>query len=72
ITPRRNCLQHELMEALQMLKFSLRYGVSTLNFMAGTSKSDEIQALEGISRDNSTLPDDILTYLTHLMGNMGI
>ena len=47
-TARRNRILPELMEALQMLKFSFRAG-HILNFMAGTSKEDEIRNLESVS-----------------------
>ena len=64
-SPRRNRIHPDLMEALQMLKFSLRAGV-TLNFTAGTSRKEEIEVLESNAADNRRLPDDITTYLNHL------
>jgi len=47
-----NRISHELMEALQMLKFSFRSG-HILNFTAGTSQEDEVADLEQMSDDDA-------------------
>jgi hypothetical protein len=57
-TARRNRILPELMEALQMLKFSFRAG-HILNFTAGTSKEDEIRNLESVS-EASDLTEPVL------------
>ncbi|TFK17493.1 hypothetical protein FA15DRAFT_604986 [Coprinopsis marcescibilis] len=49
------------MEALQMLKFSLKRGIR-LNFTAGTSHDDEVGFLESVTAANTATPDDIITY----------
>jgi hypothetical protein len=51
ITPRRNRITPELMEALQILKYSLRHKES-LNFTAGLREEEEAIELE---RLNDTL-----------------
>lgn len=66
MTTRRSRIRPELMEALQMLKFSLRQSVS-LDFMVGTSKEDEIGILEGRASDFSLIPDDITSYRRNLL-----
>jgi hypothetical protein len=45
MAPRRNRISPELMEALQMLKFSIRQGRG-LDFTEGTSWNDELKELE--------------------------
>jgi hypothetical protein len=70
-TTRRNRILPELMQSLQMLKFSLRGQVSSLNFTAGTSRDDEILELEGKATESGKLPDDITSYLNHLLHGSG-
>lgn len=64
-TLRRNNISPELMEALQMLKFSLRKGRS-LNFTAGTSKTAELNELEGFANHESIVPEDLMAFISHL------
>jgi hypothetical protein len=65
-TARCSWMSPQLMEYLQMLKFSIRNGPS-LNFTAGTSCEEEIAELEGKARQSAKLPEDITSYLTHLL-----
>lgn len=65
-TVRRNRTAHELMEALQMLKFVLRQGRG-LDFTAGTSKEAELKWLEGFLADESSVPEDITSFVASLL-----
>jgi 8-oxo-dGTP pyrophosphatase MutT (NUDIX family) len=62
MTLRRSRIGPDLMEALQMLKFSLRIGRS-LNFTAGTTKEEELEALEMEMREELGIPEDADAYL---------
>jgi 8-oxo-dGTP pyrophosphatase MutT (NUDIX family) len=57
MTLRRSRIGPDLMEALQMLKFSLRNG-RYLDFTAGTTKEEELEALEKEMREELGIPDD--------------
>ena len=58
MTLRRSRIGPDLMEALQMLKFSLRNG-RFLNFTAGTTtKEEELEVLEMEMREEFGIPDD--------------
>ena len=57
MTLRRSRLGPDLMEALQMLKFSLRNG-RHLNFTAGTTKEEELEVLEMEMREEFGIPYD--------------
>lgn len=65
VTDRCNRLSSELMEALQMLKFSLRNGGS-LNFMAGFEKEEELRELEAKAMLEQLIPEDITTFIQSL------
>ncbi|KAK7015696.1 hypothetical protein R3P38DRAFT_2389417, partial [Favolaschia claudopus] len=47
----------DLMEALQMLKFSVKKG-RPLNFTAGTSREEEIALMEMETNDSGLVPED--------------
>lgn len=64
-TLRRNRISPELMEALQMLKFSLRKGRS-LDFSAGTSKTAELIELEAFENHESIVPEDLMAFISSL------
>ncbi|RXW14039.1 hypothetical protein EST38_g11815 [Candolleomyces aberdarensis] len=64
MTSRRGRIRPVLMEALQMLKFSLK---GSLDFTAGTGREAEIETLEGSAAQSGRLPDDITTYINHLL-----
>ena len=57
MTLQRSWIRPDLMEALQMLKFSLRNSRS-LDFTAGTTKKEELEALEREMREELGIPDD--------------
>ena len=57
MTLRRSRIGPDLMEALQMLKFSLRNG-RFLDFTAGTTKEEELEVLEMEMREQLGIPDD--------------
>lgn len=63
---RRNHINPELMEALQMLKFSIRKGRG-LDFTAGTGKEAEIEALEGAAKDQMIVPEDMTAFVDSLL-----
>ncbi|KAF7334741.1 HAT family dimerization domain-containing protein [Mycena sanguinolenta] len=60
-TVRRSRIAPDLMEALQMLKFSVKKGRS-LNFTAGTSLEDEIALMETEAEDQGLVPEDPTGY----------
>lgn len=60
-TDRRNKMAPEFMEALQMLKFSIKKGHG-LNFTAGTSKEEELALLEAEMADKVLIPEDITGF----------
>jgi hAT family C-terminal dimerisation region len=63
MTDRRNKISPELMEALQLLKFSLRQG-HFLDFSAGTSWDAELAATE--AAHYATMPDDLDSFIAAL------
>lgn len=65
MTARRSQIGHELMEALQMLKFSIRKGQS-LNFMAGMSRSAELSELEVLGLEDTLVPVDVMAFIASL------
>ncbi|KAJ7185959.1 hypothetical protein C8R46DRAFT_881288, partial [Mycena filopes] len=66
-TLRRNRTVPELMEALQMLKFVIKQGL-TLNFTDGMAKEDEIKWLETEMDEQSAVPEDITSFIASLLG----
>lgn len=64
-TPRRNRLAPEMMEAFQMMKFSVKSGRS-LNFTAGMSKAAELEELDLEQTVFGSLPTDYNSYQTIL------
>ncbi|KAJ7165783.1 hypothetical protein C8R46DRAFT_899936, partial [Mycena filopes] len=65
-TLRRNRTAPELMEALQMLKFVIKQGL-TLNFTDGMAKEDEIKWLETEMDEQSAVPEDITSFIASLL-----
>ncbi|KAJ2922050.1 hypothetical protein H1R20_g15043, partial [Candolleomyces eurysporus] len=55
-----------LMEALQILKFSLKKSLC-LDFTTGTDREAEIAAMEATAANLTRLPDDITSYISHLL-----
>lgn len=64
-TTRCNRISHELMEALQMLKFSGKKGRG-LNFTVGTAKDVELSELEGFGTDEGLVPADMMAFIANL------
>jgi len=69
MTDRRNRIHEHLMEMLQMLKFSLKSGNTTLDFSAGTSREDVLAYLETELEGLNTVPEDINSYIQTLLAN---
>jgi hypothetical protein len=63
MTARRSRISPDLMEALQLLKFSLRQG-RALDFTAGTSWEDERAEME--ASHNASSPDDLDSFIATL------
>lgn len=71
MTARCNRISPELMEALQMLKFSLMKGQG-LNFTAGTSKSEELDEMETRQSLETSIPDDMVAFIRCLTSGDGL
>jgi len=65
MTLRRNRISAELMEALQMLKYSYGDG-RELNFMEGLSPAEELARLEGLTEEQSCIPEDMTGFMNSL------
>jgi len=61
MSARRSRIKYDLMEALQMLKFSLKHNCE-LNFTAGTGRQAELQELEELDFLDSTVPEDLMAF----------
>ena len=68
-TPRRNRIHADLMEMLQMLKFSLKGGES-LNFTQGTSREDVVSYLDTLLDEENSVPEDIHAYMQSLLATI--
>jgi hypothetical protein len=69
MAPRRNRIKPELMEALQLLKFSFRNGGS-LNFTQGLSAEEEMKELEALMEDICCVPGDINAFIAGLTNDL--
>jgi len=67
MTLRRSCIAPELMEALQVLKFSIRHGKG-LDFTAGTTWEEEVQELECLDEVRHEIPEDHTLFIQSLIG----
>lgn len=67
---RRNRISHDLMEALQILKFSSRQGVG-LNFTNGMSHLDQVNELEVLAKEHVVIPEDLPTFIATLLHVQG-
>lgn len=65
MTARRSRISPELMEALQLLKFSLRSG-NELDFTAGTSFDDELAEIEAYQAGQLDIPEEIGSFTAML------
>jgi len=65
MTARRNRISSELMEALQMMKFSFKRGRG-LDFTTGTSKEDELKDMEDTLEKEGFVPEDVPSLIQEL------
>jgi hypothetical protein len=69
MTPRRSRISPELMEALQILKFTARSGRGLgecLNFTAGMDWADELRTLELSTAGDTSVPEDMTSFRNNL------
>jgi hAT family C-terminal dimerisation region len=66
LTDRRSRILPELMEALQMLKYSVKQGRS-LNFTVGSSWDDERAAMQKLMEIHSDAPENLKPYQEFLV-----
>ncbi|KAJ3563636.1 hypothetical protein NP233_g8817 [Leucocoprinus birnbaumii] len=66
MAPRRNRIAPELMEALQVLKYSYDHGGEELVFTAGLRRDEEIEYLMQIDHERASVPEDINLYIASL------
>ena len=66
MTDRRNNIHAELMEMLQMLKFTLKSGRS-IDFMQGTSREAVMEFVISTMEEEIVVPEDINAYVQSLM-----
>lgn len=62
----RSRIKYDLMEALQMLKFSLKHG-QELNFTEGSGRLAELQELEEQDFIDSLVPEDLMAFRQSLV-----
>ena len=65
MSARRNHISPELMEALQMLKFSVQKGRG-LSFTEGWDKESELRELEKLASDEGMIPEDMMAFIASL------
>jgi len=70
MSARRNQIKHDLMEALQMLKFSINHG-KQLDFTAGLGRHAELVELERLDHLDSCVPEDLATFRCLLISSLG-
>lgn len=63
---RRNRMSPELMEALQILKFSFKTGMK-MNFMFGMARNEEELWLEDVTNQLSKVPEDLRSFSEYLL-----
>lgn len=69
MTDRRSRIREDLMEMLQMLKFSIKAGKS-LDFSLGTSRKDVMDFLESLLDEENAVPEDINAYIQSLLSTV--
>lgn len=69
MSDRRNRVSENLMEMLQMLKFSFKSSRS-IDFSAGTSREEVIQYLETVLDEENAIPEDVNTYIQSLLSTV--
>jgi len=65
MAPRRSRIAPNLMEALQLLKFTLRNGGS-LDFTSGLGYKDELHEMENGESEQHKVPEDITSFVKSL------
>jgi hypothetical protein len=59
----RSRIKYDLMEALQMLKFSLNHNPSCkLNFTVGSGRQAELHELEELNHNDSIVPENLVDF----------
>ena len=66
MTDHQSCVQPELMEGLQMLKYSVKQGRS-INFTAGSSWQDDEVEMERLMRIDADAPESLKAYQDFLV-----
>jgi len=69
MSARRNRIKYDLMEALQMLKFSINHD-NQLTFTAGLGREAELHALERLDHLDSHVPEDLITFRRSLISSL--
>lgn len=69
MSARRNRIKHDLMEGLQMLKFSIKHG-KQLDFTAGLGRKAELDMLERLDYLESHVPEDLTTFRHNLISSL--
>jgi hypothetical protein len=69
VTARRSRISPELMEGLQLLKYSIRQGRG-LNFTDGMDWGQELQELEMYGEMQKQVPDDITSFISSLVDKL--
>jgi len=69
MTDCRNRIHEDLMEMLQMLKFSLKSG-QTLNFTQGISREDVLEFIQSIQDGENAVPEDVNAYIKSLLATV--
>ena len=62
VSPRRNRIKPDLMEALQLLKFSAKHNRGPLNFTTGESWDKEEARLTTLVNELSTIAEDTAEF----------
>jgi hypothetical protein len=66
MVPRRSRISSDLMEALQLLKFSVRNGGS-LDFTSGLNYTEELEEMETKETVQGQVPEDVHSFVRSLI-----
>ena len=69
MSPHRNQIKHDLMEGLQMLKFTMNHG-KQLDFTVGLGREAELHVLERLDHLDSCVPEDLMTFRRNLIASL--
>ncbi|KAF9537662.1 hypothetical protein CPC08DRAFT_651682 [Agrocybe pediades] len=70
MTQRRNRIGEDLMEMLQMLKFTLKSGGISLDFSVGTSEAEVIELIQTQMEAEDNVPQDINGFIQSLLSQV--